>query len=636
MVYVGWKAAARRTRRCLQTVAGHPLIWHIVQRLRRGLSCAITVVHHEDAVAGQLREALTGVEVRLFAATAWHMSAALEEMAVHRRWVGHLAIFGETAPFPDCQSARRMVEDHCRRDADCTVAAAHATGLLPILVHTRALELLAPCNAMRPEWAFDPFVRAADLLGSRAGAPDARPGRTVSTFTDPDLAAARLPDRVVVSDGRTRDAAEAVMAGPTADCGDAVAAALFKEQWTQALVRRVPVASSAAARPGIRRVLIVSARDAFGGGEVSLYELIRHLGATRYEPVLLVQFESVLAEKARALGVRVHVADFNLVALGPQTVQFFRDLLDAERIDVVHLDNHVPAALSPALALAASDRGLPIVAHARLRRLPGMPLPEIAHHYDRVVAPSQYIAESLATTLLPVERITQIYDGVDLRALDPARYDRAALRAAFGIPADAQVITMVAAINDQKRQDLLIRAVARLKRDHAGATALLVGEPDNVELPYLQRLQRLIRELGLEAATIFLGFEPEVARVYAVSDVVVMCMPDEGWGRSTVEAMAMGVPVVVPRSGGAQEIVSDEGGGLLFEPGDVDDLERQLRAAFDSAALRRELAAAGRRSASRYSCEAHAQAMAALFDQLLSGVGRGRIPVFEPRLSLWP
>lgn len=627
IVYVGWKAAARRTRRCLETINGRPLIRHVVDRLHRGLGRSITVVHHEDAAASELRRALEG-QADLFVSTSCNMSAALQECVESHRRVENLAVFAEHAPFPDCVTARRMIEDHCGRDADCTVGLQQAAGVLPIVLHTRALELLAPSEASRPDWSSDPFVRAVDILATRAGRPD---HWLVSAFVDHALAALHLPPRLVVSDGRTRDATAAVLKRPEADSMDARAAVLFKNVWSEALCRRLPIVTRDRL-VGTSRVLLVSTRDAFGGGEISLFELIRHLCRTKFEPILLVQFDCMLAEKSRALGVHVHVADFNLIAMGPQTTQFFADLLDEEQIDLVHLDNHIPAALSPALVLAAKDRGLPVIAHARLRLLPGLSLPEITQHYDRVVAPSRYIAESLSTTLLPPGRIVQIYDGVDVHTLDPARYDRAVLREGLGISADAPVITMVAAINEQKRQQMLIEALGALRRTHPRAIALIVGEADNVERPYLQQLHTKVHQLGLEEAVIFLGFESEIGNIYAVSDVLVMCMADEGWGRSTVEAMAMGVPVVVPRSGGATEILSDEGGGLLFEPDDVVDLERQVRAVLNDEALRRQLSAAGPRTASRYSCEANVDAIVAMYDELAVESGQRSAP--GPRIAV--
>ncbi len=80
----------------------------------------------------------------------------------------------------------------------------------------------------------------------------------------------------------------------------------------------------------------------------------------------------------------------------------------------------------------------------------------------------------------------------------------------------------------------------------------------------------------------------------------VLAMPStwpETFGVVAAEAMSHGVPVVVSRIGALPETVIDGVTGLLAEPGDADDLARQLRRVWDDAGLARELGRNGRRRA---------------------------------------
>ena len=79
----------------------------------------------------------------------------------------------------------------------------------------------------------------------------------------------------------------------------------------------------------------------------------------------------------------------------------------------------------------------------------------------------------------------------------------------------------------------------------------------------------------------------------------VMLLPtryEEPKGLPALEAMASGVPVVVPEHGAWPELIADTGGGLLYRPGDSDDLVRQADRLRNDAELRRRLGDAGRRS----------------------------------------
>jgi glycosyltransferase involved in cell wall biosynthesis len=73
----------------------------------------------------------------------------------------------------------------------------------------------------------------------------------------------------------------------------------------------------------------------------------------------------------------------------------------------------------------------------------------------------------------------------------------------------------------------------------------------------------------------------------------------------------MGRPVVAARAGGLPEIVDDGVDGLLYEPGNIDELERCLRRLIDDPALRRRFGQAGRSKAANYDPEVNAAHVAA-------------------------
>ena len=89
--------------------------------------------------------------------------------------------------------------------------------------------------------------------------------------------------------------------------------------------------------------------------------------------------------------------------------------------------------------------------------------------------------------------------------------------------------------------------------------------------------------------------QAELPRYYHSADIcLVPTIAQEGLSRTSVEAMASGIPVIASRIGGLPFTVNDGVTGLLFEPGDPADLARQIGRLLDDQASRRRLGLAGR------------------------------------------
>ena len=96
----------------------------------------------------------------------------------------------------------------------------------------------------------------------------------------------------------------------------------------------------------------------------------------------------------------------------------------------------------------------------------------------------------------------------------------------------------------------------------------------------------------VDAFTRFVGWlsQEELPRHLRAADVLVMpTVAQEALGRTAVEAMAVGRPVIASRLGGLPFTVLDGATGLLCEPGDPDDLGRKIEMLLDDADLRQRL-----------------------------------------------
>jgi glycosyltransferase involved in cell wall biosynthesis len=81
---------------------------------------------------------------------------------------------------------------------------------------------------------------------------------------------------------------------------------------------------------------------------------------------------------------------------------------------------------------------------------------------------------------------------------------------------------------------------------------------------------------------VFVGFTSDVPDELAAADLLVHLCPNEPFGLAILEAMAAGVPVLVPNSGGAGSLVEDGATGFHFEANDAQSLADQIKTLLDA------------------------------------------------------
>lgn len=226
---------------------------------------------------------------------------------------------------------------------------------------------------------------------------------------------------------------------------------------------------------------------------------------------------------------------------------------------------------------------------------------------DRTVAVSTTTADRLRAWGIRPDRITVVDNGIDLAALAPRPADRAAVRAAEGVPEGATAIAAVGRLDPVKRMDEVLRACA--PRLRAGGHVLLVAGTG----PLLPQLQALASDLGVAGAVRWLGPRDDVHRVLAAADVVLSASRDETFGLAVVEAVAAGLPVAYVQCPALDVLVPRPDGILTADPGPA-GLERALDALVASGLDRRPVPAELGR---RYGAAGAAAAVDAVYAELL-------------------
>lgn len=262
----------------------------------------------------------------------------------------------------------------------------------------------------------------------------------------------------------------------------------------------------------------------------------------------------------------------------PWRVRRLRRLLSELAPDVVHARSRVPAWLC-----RFANRGgkWPVVTTVHGYNSVSW-YSRVMTGGNRVICVSEgikrYVQQHYGT---PEAVIRVIHRGVDLAAFDPERVDPRGverLRTAHDLNGRF-VVTSVGRITELKDYETLIRAAA-LCVEMADLRVMIVGGVREDKRALFAQLQRLVTELGLGEVVRFAGSHDRMAEVYAASDLVVSCSKKpESFGRTLVEAMALGTPVAATRHGGALEIVREGVNGFLFAKQNPEALAEVLRRA---------------------------------------------------------
>ena len=145
--------------------------------------------------------------------------------------------------------------------------------------------------------------------------------------------------------------------------------------------------------------------------------------------------------------------------------------------------------------------------------------------------------------------------GVALEALP----DRVSARTALGLPVDQPVVLFVGRLTAVKRPDRLIEAMALVLDRRPDAVLAIAGEGELLE-------ETRSRAEPLGESVRFLGWQRDIAGLYAAADCMVLTSDNEGMPVTLIEAAMAGVPSVTTDVGSAREVVLDGVTGLVVAP----------------------------------------------------------------------
>ncbi len=354
------------------------------------------------------------------------------------------------------------------------------------------------------------------------------------------------------------------------------------------------------------RVAVLCPIRGLGGAELSLLELVSHL-RDRYEFHLLIPAEGPLQEAALRAGAHTWILPWpeaisrtgeTAMRAGPAQLvravlslrSFGRQLsrvLD-EIAPAVFVTNAVKAHIIG--ALVRRPKGVPLIWYLRDgledRALSRKLLRLLSRRCDQAICISQYVLSQVREFVSATLPAQVVYNIVDLNRFHPAASPASDLTKR----ADEVWFGIVGPITPLKGHDIFLEAAEKVTKDLPNAVFVVVGNnPYSTEagLCYEESLQRR-SAASLSERVRFLGFRHDVPAVLSHLDVLVQAnRGPEGLGRSMLEAMACGVPVIAVDRWGPAELVQHGQTGLLFTPLDADALAAHMLTLGSNESLRK-------------------------------------------------
>jgi len=312
-----------------------------------------------------------------------------------------------------------------------------------------------------------------------------------------------------------------------------------------------------------------------GGVERGTLEIGRFL-VERGHSALVVSNGGRLVPQLEAAGVRHLAMPVHRKSLWSfLQIRPFRALLETEAPDILHIRSRVPgwiAWLAWRKLPSHNRSGFVSTVHGFYS---ANAYSAIMARGERVIAVSHCIRDYIITNYqsTPHERMRVIPRGIDLRELtrgyQPDAAWLAAWRRDFPQLAGKRLLTLPGRITRLKGHEDLLQLVGALLREGVPAHGLIVGDVHARKREYLAELQARVSELGLAQHVTFTGHRSDIREILSVSDVVLsLSTQPEAFGRTVLEAVALGRPVVAYNQGGVGEQLSRVFTAGQVPPGD--------------------------------------------------------------------
>ncbi len=308
-----------------------------------------------------------------------------------------------------------------------------------------------------------------------------------------------------------------------------------------------------------------------------------------------------------------------------RTVRPLRALLERERVDIVHARSRLPAWIGWRALRGMADAARPRF----VTTVHGLNSPSrysaIMTRGERVICVSdtvrEYVLQHYPRT--DAAKLRVVPRGIDPAAFPSAAWPDRVARAGVAAPhprlgGNGPLLLLPGRGTRLKGHADALALLARLRGDGLDARLWMPGARDPARVEYVAELESRAATLGIADALAITPPTAAIAQAYAASDLVLqLSRKPEAFGRTVIEALAVGRPVLGWAHGGVGELLRELQPEGAIAPFDDAALHAGARALLDGPAARHAMPEAAMPARlARYSLQAMQQSTLAVYDEL--------------------
>lgn len=324
-------------------------------------------------------------------------------------------------------------------------------------------------------------------------------------------------------------------------------------------------------------------------------------------PVFKCFFFSWLKEKGTIGSLKIWIKNI----LSNNSERHIYQILKDEKVDILHINTGI----SPVGIKSAKSLNIPVIWHIReepvsyFHREPYDKKLELKcfENADAVITISQYIYDCYRDKFNDNARV--IYDGVDTVGLEKIRK--------HDVFFSEKIHMSLCGYNAFKGHVEAIDALRIVL--NKGFVNVYLHFYGTIEPEFKNKLINLVEQLKLNNHVFFEGYVDDMPRIWAETDIGLMCSDGEGFGRVTVEAMAAGALVIGTNKGATPEIIGSNR-GFVYSKGNARQLAEKIIYAIENVDTARSYAKIGQNyiTAGTFSMARNINNLKELYNSLLS------------------
>ncbi len=371
------------------------------------------------------------------------------------------------------------------------------------------------------------------------------------------------------------------------------------------------------------RILLPFIGDTVGGSHVSAIILAKLLQQHNHDVIIGLHHIGPLANYLTGRGIAYrHLQIDHFVAATPRTIKDARRAMNCFRAvrrslsdiapDIVHTnDGRCHLSWTPVARLA----GIPTIWHQRTLLDASRLTRNVVRLATRTVSISEFVRASLPGRLSRDSIV--VPNPVEPLFPSPEQIERTRARicAEGNVPADAVVVGFFGNLRSVKAPLVAVEAFLRMQAGLDIVSVMIVVGDDREG--FRESMERIAASANARAKILFLSFQPEVLRWIAACDLVLTTSQGDAFGRTIIEAMSLGVPVVATDAGGHSEILTHRETGMLAPVNRPQEIAAAAIEVMTDAELRSALVSQGKTAAKdKYSGEHHTRQILKLYSSL--------------------